>query len=198
MNAYLYIKALHLISIVAWFAGMFYLVRLFVYHAEAFEKPDPDRRVLHQTFSLMEKRLSRAIIAPAMTLTVAFGIWLMVLTHAWTQSWFHLKLFFLLLLFGYHGFTSRLRRRLADGTSPLTSVQYRALNEIATLLLIILVFIAELKSLPLIAKALAWVAAISAVVGVLMYRGYSKRGMLGKNPPVYPQAHPSADAKEAE
>lgn len=189
MNAYLYIKALHIISMVAWFAGTFSLVRFFVYHTEAFEKPEPERRTLHETFKLMERRLSFAIITPAMVLTVVFGIWLMILVHAWSQPWFHLKLAFLLFLFIYHGITSRLRRRLAEGKAVLTSVQYRALNEIATLLLLVIVFTAILKNLPMIGKAMAWIALVSVVVGFAMYWGYSKKGMLGKKAPVYPEAN---------
>jgi protoporphyrinogen IX oxidase len=188
MGAYLYVKALHLISLVAWFAGMFYLVRLFVYHADAFEKPDPERRILHQTFTLLERRLSLAIITPAMTATVIFGVWLMVLLHTYTQPWFHLKSAFLVLLFAYHGYTSRIRRRLAAGISPLTSVQYRVLNEVATLLLFAIIFTAVIKSLPLIGKALGWTALVSVVIGFGMYYGYRKKGMLGKKAPQYPEA----------
>jgi protoporphyrinogen IX oxidase len=188
MNAYLYIKALHLISLVAWFAGMFYLVRLFIYHAEAFEKTEPERRILHETFKLLERRLSLAIITPAMTATTVFGVWLMVLVHAWTQPWFHLKLFFLVLLFTYHGFTARLRRQLAQGHSLLTSVQLRVLNEIATLLLFAIVFTAVLKNLPLILKALAWVAGLSVLIGFAMRRGYANKNMLGKKAQQYPEA----------
>jgi protoporphyrinogen IX oxidase len=185
MGAYLYVKALHLIAMVTWFAGTFYLVRLFVYHTEAFEKPEPDRRILHEMFKVLERRLSFAIITPAMILTVVFGVWLMVLVHAWTQPWFHLKLVFLLGLFTYHGITSRLRRRLAQGKAVLTSVQYRALNEVATLLLLVIVFTAVIKNLPMIAKTLAWTGAISVVVGFAMFWGYRKKGMLGKKAPQY-------------
>lgn len=194
MSAYLYIKALHLISMVTWFAGTFYLVRLFVYHAEAFEKADPDRRILHESFSLLERRLSLAIITPAMTMTVIFGVWLMILVHAWTQPWFHLKLVFLFLLFGYHGFTSRLRKELAKGHSLLTSVQYRVLNEIATLLLFAIVFTAVLKNLSLIGKALFWVGVVSLPIGLAMHRGYRKKGMLGKSAPQYPEAKAEGEA----
>jgi protoporphyrinogen IX oxidase len=188
MGAYLYVKALHIIAMVTWFAGTFYLVRLFVYHAEAFEKPEPERRILHEMFKLLERRLSMAIITPAMTLTVGFGVWLMILTHAWSQPWFHLKSAFLILMFGYHGFTSRLRRRLAEGEAVLTSVQYRVLNEIATLLLLAIVFTAVIKNLPMVLKTLAWVAGLSVIVGFLMHRGYGKKGMLGKKAPQYPEA----------
>ena len=187
MNAYLYLKALHLISMVAWFAGMFYLVRLFIYHTEAFEKPDPERRILHATFTVMERRLSRAIMTPAMLLTVGFGIWLMILMQAWTQPWFHMKMFFLLFLFGYHGMISRLRRFLAEGKALLSSVQLRVLNEMATLLLFCIVFAAVIKVPSMIAKALGGLMLVSFVIGVMMYLGYRKKGMLGKQPVSLPE-----------
>lgn len=95
MHAYLYLKALHLASLVAWFGGMFYLVRLYVYHVEAFQKPAPERQILHQAYKVMERRLSLFIVTPAMVFTLVFGMWLMFLVKGWLQPWFHLKTAFL-------------------------------------------------------------------------------------------------------
>ena len=164
----------------AWFGGQFYLVRLFVYHTEAFARPENERNLLHAQFSLMEWRLSFVILTPAMIATLVFGLWLMALIEAWTMPWFQIKVEFLLIFFGYHGFTSRIRRWLAEGKVRLTSVQLRALNEMATLLLLCIVFVAVLKDPAKIAKALAWVAGIALLVGLLMRRVYAKKGMLAQ------------------
>lgn len=186
MEHYLVAKALHLMAITAWFGGQFYLVRLFVYHVEAFDKDDPERRILHRAYTVMERRLSLGILGPALVLTVGFGIWLMLGTRAWTAPWFHLKLVLLLGLFAYHGLMSRIRRKLAAGIPLYSSVQLRVWNEVATLFLIAIVFTAVLKNLPAIGEALAWTAALAVPVGWLMRRAYRKKGMLGRKPKPLP------------
>ena len=180
MDTYPYIKALHLFSMTAWFGGQFYLVRLFIYHTEAFDRPENESRLFHEQFSLMERRLSFVIITPAMAATVIFGVWLMVLIEAWTQPWFLIKSVFLFLLFGYHGFTSRIRRKLLEGKPWLSSVQLRVWNEVATVLLICILFAAILKNPTMIGRALTWVAGITVLVGIGMRWVYRRKGMLGK------------------
>jgi putative membrane protein len=145
MDAYLWAKSLHLVAAISWFAGLFYLVRLFVYHVEALEKPEAEQRVLLPQYVLMEKRLWRAITTPAMLATVVFGVWLMGLAKAWTQPWFHVKLLFLILLFGYHGVCGRVRRQLAEGKCRWSGRGLRAWNEAATVLLFAIVFAAVFK-----------------------------------------------------
>jgi putative membrane protein len=191
MEHYLIAKALHLMAIVAWFGGQFYLVRLFVYHVEAFDKPDPDRRILHQAYSLMEKRLSSAILTPALVMLVVFGVWLMVGIHAWTAPWFHLKLVLLVGLFAYHGLMSRVRKRLAEGIPLFSSVQLRVWNEVATLFLVAIVFTAVLKDLTAIGVALAWTAGLAIPVGWMMRNAYKKKGMLGHKPKPLPPEEPA-------
>src|SRR6516164_2151251 len=110
MITYNIVKSLHIISVVAWMAGMLYLPRLFVYHSQL--APNSDARV---TFETMERRLLKVIIVPAMLATWGFGIWLAVLLQAWDQGWLHVKLLLVLILSGLHGFLSREARRLAQG-----------------------------------------------------------------------------------
>lgn len=144
MSPYFLAKALHLVSIVSWFAGLFYIGRLFIYHAEAFSKPEPARSVLVPQYALMERRLWLAITAPAGFATLLTGAWLLYLTEAWRLPWFHLKLVFLVALFVYHGGCNRHRLDLAQG-KVRTVKFYRFWNESATVLLFLIVFTAVLK-----------------------------------------------------
>ena len=145
MEAYAWAKALHLVSVVSLFAGLFYLVRLFIYHVEALDQPENERSVLVPQYILMEKRLMAVIVNPALIGTTVFGLWLMERSHAWTQSWFQVKLCLLLLLFTYHGFCSRIRRQLAKGNCKWSSWSLRIWNEAATALLFAIVFTAVFK-----------------------------------------------------
>jgi putative membrane protein len=144
MDAYFWAKALHLVSMVSWFAGLFYIGRLFIYHAEALSKPEAERSVLAPQYTLMERRLWLAITAPAGAATLLTGLWLLYLTQAWRLPWFHLKLVFLLLLFVYHGGCNRHRLDLALGKARGVRF-YRFWNESATLLLFLIVFTAVTK-----------------------------------------------------
>lgn len=144
MTAYSWALALHLVSIVSWFAGLFYLGRLFIYHAEALEKPEPDRSILVPQFALMERRLWAAITNPAAIATFVTGAWLLYLTGAWRLPWFHAKLVFLVLLYAYHGRSGRIRRDFLKGKSPSIK-SLRFWNETATVLLFAIVFTAVSK-----------------------------------------------------
>src|ERR1035437_7252535 len=121
---FLVLRALHLIGVVCWFAGLFYLVRLFIYQVEAFDEPEPKRSILTAQYALMSRRLWYAITVPAMVLTAAAGTWLMFgyqdLLH---EPWLHVKLAMLAPLFGYHYDCGRIRKRLARGERPYTSRQ---------------------------------------------------------------------------
>jgi len=145
MDAYSWALSLHLVSIVSLFAGLFYLGRLFIYHVEALERSEAERAVLVPQYILMEKRLLRAIVNPALIGTLVFGLWLMWMTKAWTQPWFHVKMVLVLFLLAYHGFCGRIRRQLADGVYQGSSRGLRLWNEAATLLLFTLVFTAVFK-----------------------------------------------------
>jgi protoporphyrinogen IX oxidase len=144
VDAYFWVKALHLVSVVSWFAGLFYLGRLFIYHAEALQKPEPDRSVLAAQFALMESRLWRAITAPAGLATLLTGLWLIYLTGAWRLPWFHVKIVLLVLLFAYHGVCNRFRLDLEKGIARSVKF-YRFWNEAATVLLFTIVFSAVFK-----------------------------------------------------
>ncbi len=174
MNAYPYVKALHLVAVVSWFAGLLYIVRLFIYHVEARDRPEPERSILQAQFALMERRLWFGITWPAMVATAGLGIWLMILIHAWEASWFQLKACFLLLLIAYHFLCGRIRSDLASGRSRLTSLQLRIWNEVATLLLFAIIFTAVMKSPSATAKGMLWVA-VAAIVIVAAMKVMRKR-----------------------
>jgi len=163
MGAYPYLKALHLVFVVSWFAGLLYIVRLFIYHVEAAARPEAERRVLEGQFAIMERRLWYGITWPAMVLAAVFGTALMILIRAYEQPWFHLKLGFLILLLGYHLYCGKIRKDLLQGTCRLTSKQLRVWNEVATLLLFAIVFTAVTKSPAMAGKAMAWVIAVAAL-----------------------------------
>ena len=144
---YLIAKCIHIIFVVSYFAGLFYMVRLFIYHTEALEKEEPERSILHKQFSFMEERLWNIITVPALILMVLSGIY-MFYAMQWvyfTQGWMHVKLLFIVFLFVYHYYSWRLMKRLQAGQTTLTSVQLRMLNEVATLILFVVVFAVVLR-----------------------------------------------------
>ena len=169
MGAYLYIKALHLVAVVSWFAGLLYIVRLFIYHVEAADRPEAERKTLQTQFGIMERRLWYGITWPAFIATAIFGIWLMILVRAYEAHWFHLKLGLLTLLIGYHLYCGKIRKDLSAGVCRLTSKQLRIWNEMATLLLFAIVFTAVLKSPLAAGKAMGWVVFAAAIgVGIMV------------------------------
>lgn len=176
MGAYPYLKSLHLVFVVSWFAGLLYIVRLFIYHVEAAARPEPERRALEAQFALMERRLWYGITWPALVLTAVFGIWMMILIRAWEMPWFHLKLGLLALLFAYHFYCGKIRRDLAAGACRLGSKALRVWNEAATLLLFAIVFTAVTKSPAMAGKAMAVTAAVAALgTGILVAVRKGKR-----------------------
>ncbi len=148
--AYFWFKALHIIGVVVWFAGLFYLVRLFIYHVEAEAQPEPAQGILKAQYEIMEKRLYGIITTPGMVVTVTMAIGLLVTQPAWLHDrWLHIKLSLVALLLAYHFFCGRLMGQLAAGTCGWGSKQLRALNEAPTLLLVAIVLLAVFKdSLP--------------------------------------------------
>lgn len=136
-----WLKAFHLVSMVAWFAGMFYMFRLFVYHVERRDQPDAAALMKYAA-----ERLYRIIATPAMISTWTFGLAMLVVTPAFlTQGWLQLKLALLLAITGYHIYVGRVRTRFAADDLYLTSRQCRIRNEIPTLLLILIVLLAVLR-----------------------------------------------------
>jgi putative membrane protein len=141
-----YIKALHLIFIVTWFAGLFYIVRLFIYQTEALAKPEFERNILKPQLDLMARRLWYIITWPSAVLTLIFGTW--VLTYRWgylEQGFMQAKLAFVLLLYVYQAYSQVIFTELQRGKARWTSTQLRLWNEVSTLLLVAIVFLIVLK-----------------------------------------------------
>jgi|SRR6185369_12540547 len=137
---YDWIKAAHVISVIAWMAGMLYLPRLYVYHAGV--KPGSE---LSETFKVMERRLMRAIINPAMMATWVFGATLVYLGHHWTEGWFHAKFALVLLMQIVHAGYSKWRKQFAADQNRHDAKFYRLMNEVPTLLLIGIVILVIVK-----------------------------------------------------
>lgn len=173
--AYYWFKAFHLIGVVVWFAGLFYLVRLFVYHAEAEQEPEPARSILKNQYELMEKRLYSIIMTPGMLVTVAMAIGLISTEPEILKStWLHIKLTFVVLLIGYHYFCKRIMKKLAAGECKWTGQQFRALNEAPTILLVLIVLLAVFKnSLPL--DVTTWLVVALIVTMVASIQLYAKK-----------------------
>lgn len=137
---YAWIKALHVIAVIAWMAGMLYLPRLFVYHADA--APGSDKS---ETFKVMERRLLRAIINPAMIVTWAAGLWLAWYGFAFQAGWLHAKIVLVLILSGVHGYLSASVRKFAEDRNEKSSRHWRIVNEVPTLLMIAIVILVIVK-----------------------------------------------------
>jgi putative membrane protein len=137
---YLWIKSLHIISVIAWMAGMLYLPRLFVYHCEA----EPGSKQ-SETFKVMERRLLRAIINPAMIATWVFGLWLVWLGGFEKAPWMHAKFALVVILSGIHGWFVRLWRAFDQNRNVHSQRFYRIINEVPTVLMILIVLLVVLK-----------------------------------------------------
>jgi protoporphyrinogen IX oxidase len=172
---YQYVLAIHIIFVVCWFAGLFYIVRLFIYHTEAQEKPEPDRTILSKQFEIMERRLWNVITVPSMVLTVAAGITMLCLVPAWLkQPWMQIKLIFVALLLVYHFMCQAKIKQMRYGLFVWSSTRLRIWNEVATILLFAIVFLAVLKD------SLSWIYGSVGIVlismmimsGVKIYKYY--------------------------
>ena len=176
--AILYLKAFHIVGFVAWFAGLFYLVRIFVYHTEAEQRESPAREILIKEFNLMEWRVFKIIVNPGMMITFTCGIGMLVLNPAYLQmGWLHLKLTLLFLLLGYHMYCKRIILSLENGTNKLTSFQFRLLNEVPTLFLVSIVLLAVLRNNLeyFFLFVLVFVLAISFYVIAKMYKRHREK-----------------------
>ena len=147
MEYYNYIKSLHLIFVITWFAGLFYIPRIFIYHIEAALKSSPEKEILATQLKLMAKRLWYIITWPSAILALLFGIWLLALAPYWfEQSWMNAKLGFVVLLIAYHIKTHLIFKQLQNDQINYTSNFMRIWNEGATLILFAVVFLVLLKS----------------------------------------------------
>lgn len=143
----LYVKSLHLIFMVSWFAALFYMPRLLIYHVEAQAKEETERTILSAQLKIMQKRLWNFISWPAMILTWAFGLWLSFSnpSYYYTEAWFILKLAFVFGLTLYHFQTTALMNKQQKDIFPWQSLHLRLWNEVATVLLVAIVFLAVPK-----------------------------------------------------
>lgn len=172
------VKALHIIFMVSWFAGLFYIVRLFIYHTEAQLKDDTERKILSNQFIIMEKKLWWIITTPAMLLTLVFGIWMLILAPYYLeQGWMHIKLTFVVLLLVYHFVSQKILSDLKKNRFKWTSNGLRVWNEVATLVLVAVVFLVTLKN------ALNWITAtvgffmvaVGLMIGIKLYKNLRKK-----------------------
>ena len=143
----LYIKAIHIVFVVSWFAALFYIVRLFIYTREAQDKPEQERNILTKQLLHMQKKLWYIIGWPAMVGTFIFGWWMIFLNPVYLQlEWMWLKLSAVLLLTLYHLYCQVILNRQGRGEFQLGSFKLRLLNELATIFLVAIVFLAVVKS----------------------------------------------------
>jgi len=164
---YNYIKSLHLIFVVTWFAGLFYIPRLFIYHIEATDKPSPDKEILSDQLKLMTKRLWYIITWPSAVLCTIFAFWLLFLIPGWLeQPWMHIKLLFVLLIV-YHLKTHMIYLQLQRDEIKYTSNFMRIWNEGATVILFAVTFLVILKG------TFNWIFGVLGliVLGILLMLG---------------------------
>ncbi len=172
---YFFAKSLHLVGMVSWMAGMFYLVRLMVYHAEALTKPEPEKGILCRQYNLMEWKVYRIILVPAVLITWSFGTMLLVLQPAWwQQGWMHVKLLLLVLLSAYTHYTKSHIRWLEQGSVRYNHMFYRVLNEVPTLFLVAIVMLAVYKSGIHYGYLAAGMAGFTGLIGYGLWRANSK------------------------
>ncbi len=171
-------KSLHIIFVVSWFAGLFYMVRLFIYHTEANLKPEVEKEILHKQFTIMQRRLWYVITTPAMILTVIFGTLMLTANPGLLKMpWMHIKLTFVGILLVYHFICQGIMYKLAGGTSNWKSGHLRLWNELATLILVAVVFLVVMKtSLGWIGGTIGFFAVgIALMMGIRLYKKLSSK-----------------------
>ncbi len=156
---YLYVKALHIIFIVTWFSGMFYIVRLFIYHREAADKGEPERTILTVQLGLMSRRLWYGITWPSAVLTLIFGSWMWYLMGT-LPTWLAVKLCFVAGLFLYHFSLHAIFRQQQQGVFRYRSQQLRIWNEVATIFLVAIVMLVVVK------QSMSW---LWGIVGLFLF-----------------------------
>ncbi len=170
-------KTLHIVGFTAWFAGLFYLVRMFVYHREAYDLGSPADQILKDRYALMERRVYGIICNPAMTITWIAGVG-MIYLYGWdwfkVNGWLHVKLLMVILLSGYQGYCKKYMVMLAQGKSNFTSFQLRLINEVPALFLIFTVILAVFKRI----EYMGYGFLVVLIVGLLFYafaKAYKKK-----------------------
>lgn len=176
--SYTVLKALHIIFMVSWFAGLFYIVRLFIYHTEAQDKSEQEKNILSAQFTIMEKKLWWIITTPAMILTVVFGTLMLIENPALLKMpWMHLKLTFIVLLLVYHFKSQKIMLKMDKEIFTWSSNKLRLWNEVATLALVAIVFLVIMKnSLNWIYGTVGFFAvAVALMIGIKIYKRYRKK-----------------------
>lgn len=165
---FLYIKALHIIFIVTWFAGLFYVGRLFIYHVEAQEKEQPARSILQTQYKLMTKRLWYIITWPSLFLASFFAFCMLFINPIYLEMpWMQVKLIFVVALYFYHGFCHKIYKELQNDKVNYSPTKLRIFNEAPTVILFAVVFLVVLKN------AISWVWGVSGIIlfGILLMLG---------------------------
>lgn len=165
---FLYVKALHIIFVVTWFAGLFYIPRLFIYQTEAENKLEPAKSILQTQYKLMTKRLWYIITWPSAILASFFALWMLIENPYYlSESWMLVKLAFVLALYFYHGFCQNIYSKLQKDIIKYSAFKLRIFNEISTIILFAVVFLVTVKS------AINWIWGVVGIIlfGILMMLG---------------------------
>ena len=165
---YDYIKSLHLIFVITWFAGLFYIVRLFVYQIEAYQKASPAKEILGNQLKIMAKRLWYIITWPSAILASIFAFWMLYTNPYYLEEpWMLIKLSFVLALYFYHGYCHKIFTKLQRDVVKYTALKLRIFNEVSTIILFAIVFLVTLKS------AINWIWGVVGIIlfGILMMLG---------------------------
>lgn len=165
---FLYVKALHIIFVVTWFAGLFYIPRLFIYQTEAENKLEPAKSILQTQYKLMTKRLWYIITWPSAILASFFAFWMLIENPYYlSESWMLVKLAFVLALYFYHGFCQNIYSKLQKNIIKYSAFKLRIFNEISTIILFTVVFLVTVKS------AINWIWGVVGIIlfGILMMLG---------------------------
>jgi protoporphyrinogen IX oxidase len=165
---YLYLKAIHIIFVVTWFAGMFYIVRLFIYNTEANTKPAEEKRILQGQLSIMIKRLWFGITWPSAIITAILGPWIMFygpygnILNTSSGQWLLIKIIFVFFLYIYHFSLHKIFKEESKGIFKYSSNQLRIWNEVATVLLVAIVMLATVK------QSISWVWGVVGIIGLVI------------------------------
>jgi protoporphyrinogen IX oxidase len=172
---YYYIKALHIIFVVTWFAGLFYIVRLFIYNREANDKPETERKILQAQFSTMIRRLWLGITWPSCVLTIIFGSWLLFYNYPF-QPWLWIKLGFVTGLLAYHFSLHRLYSKQKQGIFNYSSDRLRIWNEVATVFLVAIVMLAVVRTGLSLLVGMGGLVALVVILftAIRLYRNFRK------------------------
>ena len=174
---YTTLKSLHIIFMVSWFAGLFYMIRLFIYHTEAQSKSENERIILSNQFIGMVRKLWWIITTPAMVLTVLFGTWMLLMNATVIHApWMHIKLAFVGVLLVYHFVSQKIMFDLKNGVFKWKSTSLRMWNELATLVLVAVVFLVEMQnSLDWIKGTVGFFAvAIALMIAIKLYKRFRR------------------------